>query len=512
MINWHFYWKNNTTCPKVLLMLSVYFKFSILVIVAVTNSINAEENRFNRIIRLYDNYNYFEERRNIIFDIKNIIDNNLRYIYPLSSDTAFFNSTDINTLLGLKLRRSLETYLKEKRRLFFTALKIEKNDKKYQFNTSTYFLDTTSYLFKLQGRYTYRLSKYLRSNKKKPAVFLQIGTNINSAISHSKKRGYDKDLESIDNDTITILKSDWINKRRQNATLLSHFTGGVGVGKQMNISPVYQIVMLEKRLIKQGVISCRFSEKTAVEIAKLLAENSSYTLTKLEKLKEFKSKLDTIIIKDPSIKKENLRYISPLEIRKILLCNPPVLVSKPKVRLYTTSHVAFEVNRIDNEYPYGEFGIYNDTSYFKSKLQYEHLLGVDFVWGIPFTRYWFLDMKAVRHLLSTDKKIDFYDNDKLKWDEVLDFRWDIQSSLWFTNWILIRLGMKNLPAWIAIPRESPCMSYMHVTLFIEDYLSLKAGVSYCKDKDDHFFYQKWYEPLNRTYNGLVFTITALYNF
>lgn len=492
--------------------LSVYYKIPLFLIITAISIINAEEPRFNRIIRLYNNYNYFEERRNFLLDFKTIIDNDQMYAYPSSDDTAIFNSTDIHTLLAFTLKKNHETYLKEKGRIFTVALDIEKNDKKYQLNNSEYFLDTTAYLFKIKSQYKFNISKYMRRNNENTPVFLQLTTDANGILSHAKKKGYDKDLESIDNDTINVLKSDWINKRKQNATILMHLTGGVGIGKQINTSPVYQIFMLEKNLIKNGVTSSRLSDKTLAEIAKLLAENTSYKLKELTKSKEFKSKLDSIIVKDPSVKKEKLRYISPLEINKILLCNAPVLIAKPKARLFTTSHAAFKLNRIDNEYPYDELDIYNDTSYIKPKLRYEHLLGIDFVWGIPFTRFWYLNVRAVRHLLSTDRKTDLYDNNKIKWDEVLDIRWDIQSSLWFTNWILIQMGLKNLPAWIAVPRESPYTSYMNFNIFIEDYLSLTTTVSYFKFQHKHYSYLKWHEPLNRAYNGLVINITVLYNY
>jgi len=492
--------------------LSVYYKIPLFFILTANSIINANESRFNRIIWQYNNYNYFLERRNIHIDFLTVTDDDQKYSYPSLNYIAVFNATDINTSLTFTLRKNLETYVKEKRKLLAAAINIDKNDKKFQLDNIEYFLDTTAYLFEIQGRYKYYLSRYLTRNNKQTPAFMQIIADAYGSISHLKKRGYDKDLESIDNDTINELKGDWIIKRKQNATILAQLTGGIGIGKQMYASPVYQIVQLEKRLIKSGVISARFSDKTVAEIAKLLAENTTYTLKKLEESKKFKSRLDSIIINDPSVKKESLRYISPLEIRKILLCNAPVLIAKPKARLFTTSHAVFELNRFDNEYPYDELGYYNDTSYIKPKLRYEHLLGMDFVWGIPFTSFWFLDIKAVRHLISTDKEIDFYDGDEIDRDEVLDVRWDIQSSLWFTNWLLIRLGLKNLPAWVAVPRESPYDTYIHLNIFIEDYLSLTTALSYCNYRSEHFYYLKWHEPLKRTYNGLVFTITALYNF
>ena len=503
-------------------MLKLFSNTKILIILILfTNSIiHAEETRFLQIIRLYKNPDFIDERRNVTLDFKNITDNNQTFIYPavIDNDTAIFDANNVHTLLLFKLRKNRGTTLTEKGRIFTAGFRFEKNDQAFDTLSSQYFLDTTTYLFELRGKYQYNNSKYLVLNNKNTTSFIQMILDVNGGISHYKKRGYDRDLESIDNDTINLLKYDWLIQKKQNATILVDFIGGIGVGKHVNTTPVYQIAMLEKRLIENGVADFRLSNKTVASIARLLAINNSYKLKKFEKTKEFKSELDSIIIKDPSVKKENLRYISPLDIKKILLCNAPVFNAKPKVRLFTKSRAFFNLYRMENEYPYGEYNpisdtSYKDTSYIKPKFRYEHLLGIDFVWGTPFTHFWFLEVRGIRNLLSTDKEIDFYDTNKhVKWDEVLDTRWDLQSSLWFSNWILLQLGLNNLPTWIIIPNELQYKSYLNLTIFIEDYISLTTEISYYKHHRKHDTYLNWHEPLNRIYNGLLFSINATYNF
>ena len=503
-----------------MLKLFINTKILIVLILFTYSIIYSEETRFLQIIQLYENHNFIDERRNIILDFKNIIGNDQIFIHPADydSDTAIFNANNIHISLLFKLKKNSGTLLNEKGRIFTTGLRFEKNDQVYDTLSTQFFLDTTTYLFEIKGQYQYNTSKYLVLNNKNTSSFIQMILDINGGISHYKKKGYDRDLESIDNDSLNIYKSDFLIQKKQNAIILVDFTGGIGVGKHVNTTPVYQIAMFEKKLIDNGVADSRLSNKTLSSIAKLLAENNSYELKKLNKTKEFKSKLDSIMIQDASVRKENLRYISPLDIKKILLCNAPVFNAKPKTRLFTKSRTFFNLYRMENEYPYGEFNpfndtSYNDTSYIKPKLRYEHLLGIDFVWGTPFTQFWFLKIRGVRNLLSTDKEIDFYDDNKhIKWDEVLDIRWDLQSSLWFNNWVLIQLGLNNLPSWVIIPNKLQYKSYLNFNIFIEDYLSLTTEVSYYKYHRKHYSYLNWHEPLNRVYNGIIFNINATYNF
>ena len=483
--------------------------YPLSIILVLINLPDAGQPRFMNIVRQYENHEYFLNKRNVTLDFNFLNKNNKPLINPENTDTAQYRDNYKNVSLAFHLKK-----------LYGSPFKIKGNEFSAIFNgiydihenTSDLvisFLDTVTYIFEIKGKYDFNILKYLSTNNQK-TPFIQLASSINGSAVYSRKNDY---LALIDPHLPDSFKSDREIIRNQKATAIIDLTPAIGIGKQSLLTPVYQVFRLEEKLIRNGLADRKLSDKTLISLAELLAKNNSYTLKKHDKIKEFKTKVDSIVIKDEAVKKEKLRYVSPLEIKKILLGKTPVFYSKPLLRLFTTSRILANVSRVEIEYPYDVYNEFNDTSFTQPKFCYEHLVGMDFVWGIPVTHYWFINFKGTRNLLSTDNEIDFYNDDKqLKWDNVLDARWNIQSSLWLTNWLLIQLGLNNLPAWIVIPRELPYHSYMNLTIFVEDYLSLTTAISSYNYRPKHYSYLNWYEPANRIYTGTVCNISATYNF
>ncbi len=321
---------------------------------------------------------------------------------------------------------------------------------------------------------------------------------------------FDPDLAGIPDPE---LKMDRFRITREQGTLFLDLSPAVGIGRQKNVTPLYQVFKLEKELLRKGAINFPLSDKTMLAIAQLLARHNTYTLKKMDATKEFKRILDSIIVLDGAIERERLRYVSPLELKKIILCQVPPLMAKPQAALFTTSRMVPRAAHSETVYPYGVTTDAADTSYIAGSFTYEHLLGLRAACGIPLTSWWFLDLKAYRNLLATDTKIDFLTaHDHVRWNNVLDMRWDMQTSFWPINWMLLNIGIDNLPSWLCVPRATPLSTYLASHFFIEDYCSLITRLAYKRSGKRYTAYEQWAPSFTTTGSGFLFTCSVTYNF
>ncbi len=475
-------------------------------VAAVTSSLYSGESRFHLMVKQYTNHENVYEKRHLIVDLAALFDNHKKYYHPSLGETLLFDMTAKNIALGIQHIKKRETAFSDNVRQLTVDFDIEKYDQHYiqgsLEDSSLLFLDTTENVFALHGQYHMSRANYFLRNRKRTTPFIQLATILNSRVYHDTKSALDNDLAAINNDT---LKFDWIVRSRQNMSLVWDIFGFIGAGRPTNITPVYQSLIIEKRLIRNGVAKYILSETTLGALAELLGRNNTYALKKYDYAREFKARVDSIILQDSAVEKPRLRYISSIELQKIMLCNTPLFLTRPRCRIFTASRLFTDIYRVNDHYPYTD--IIPDTSYTKSKAHYEHLLGIDFRWGIPCAKYWFLDLYAQRNILSTDRKLS-----PINLNKALDIQLSIQSTWWISPWFICDAGVRYLPAWIVVPRAAPYQSYCNFNLFVEDNLQLKATVSYKKYNRIHTSYLYWFEPVTRIDEGMIISLSATYGF
>ncbi len=487
--------------------------FLCLIILLSINQLNASVARFQRLIRLYNNYEYLHKNRGILFKYERA-----KYFDDTSIvaiDTGIYDDNNNSFLLYYNFEEHSGNLLKDKSKIISAAYNTYIVSRTNKANpTST--LDTLNQHFEINGKYDYHLSKYFTKNPEKKTPFVQLVSSVNGNMFYAKKRGFDRDLESIEDDS---QKWDWINKRKYNATVLADVSPGICIGRQIFVTPVYHALKLEKKLLDDSIVSSQLSDKTILSIAKLLSKKKKYNSKNIEIVKEFKEELDSIIVKDSAIERKNLRYISPMDINSIVFCKRNVFMAKPRLRLFSTSRLrtCFEKNDITHPYYIDTLSnnnpMYTDTSFTDNTIKYEHLLGIDLEWGMPLTNFSFLNIRAYRHLLSTEHEIKFFDHkDRLILDEVLDVRWDLLASIIVAHSFVIQTGVDNLPAWLVAPSEHPYKYFMNFNIYIEDYLSLIFATSYYHSGERYKSYYNWSAPFIRSNRGFALSMKVTYNF
>lgn len=482
--------------------------FLLLSFIASVSQIRANESRFHRLIRLYNNYEYLLENRDIFFKYEKAIYNS-DTIFDARDEMGIYDDDNNNFFLSYQSKKHRGESLREIRRTLqssFNNYNLTRENKAL----SSSFLDTLHQLFDINGLYDVQLSKYLTKDPEWYTPFFQLVSSLKGSISFDNKKGFDKDLEAINDSS---LKFDWINDRKYNATVIADVSPALCVGRRISVTPVYHALKIERKLIVDSIVSSQFSDETIISIARLLAKKEKHNAKKIENVNEFKRELDSIIVKDSAVERKNLRYISPLDIDNIVFCKRHAFISKPRLRLFSTSRLQTSFLKNDISYPFDVYQMYDDTSFNDFRVNYKHLIGVDIEWGIPISSFMFLNIRGYRNLFSTEREIKFFNkNDNIIWDEVLDIRWDLVASFLVTNNFVIQAGVDNLPAWVLAPRKHPHRYSLNLNMYIEDYLSFNFASSYYHSGELYQSYYDWTDPFIWLNRGFALSLTVTYNF
>ncbi|MGD9201715.1 MAG: hypothetical protein PVI26_09145, partial [Chitinispirillia bacterium] len=312
-------------------------------------------------------------------------------------------------------------------------------------------------------------------------------------------------------------------RNKQAVTAPADFDIGFGAGKQLNITPLYQTFKFEKKLLESNLVNFKLSNKTLLSIAELVARNSNYENRKHNKIKKMKELIDSILVKDVAVEKRNLRNISLLEIQKLLFSKSPEILNKPQFRLFSTSRLVSDISNTTISHITSELSDPQDisssnTSIIKKKnrhflVNYKHLLGINASFNIPLNPYWYINIHAIRSLVSSDKKSSFLNtHTDIDWEEVLDIRWDFKISTWPANWFFTQMGMMNIPSWIIIPRKLPCKVFAEIGFFLENNILIKPSILFFNNKKNNDSYSKWFDPDSSITQGFIFRISTAYYF
>lgn len=367
-------------------------------------------------------------------------------------------------------------------------------------------LDTLRSQISIHGTGHYYKRKCFNPPKLTLKPDIHFSSLINIKASHLKEQDY----SSLDPYLEPELKADHYTKKTETLSGEIALSAGLGIGQQTNMTPLLKVLQLEKKLLKDNAINFKLSTKTIRSLAALFSKNSTHKITTLKNSKIFKSKVDSIIIRDAAAQKDKLRYISFLDIKKIIFNRMPDFVSKPRFTLITRNRSTPKAKKNTKTYPHSKTR--PDTNSNVYEFDYNHLFAFDFNWGTALSPLCFFQIHSYRNLFSTDTDIDFYKSKEIMWDNIFDIRWDAAISFFPKHWFLAQAGITNTPSWIIIPRKPPYTYFLDLNLYIEDYMAIKTLISYSNPHTPHESYNFWITPYSKVSEGLLFSISIIYNF
>lgn len=462
-------------------------------------SLFAEKSRTSQLINQSISKYYNIHDKSLSIDLNsNVRDNSIFKNINISPGIIFTHNFSLNTNLS-QYSDSINCIF----RFINQRLEYKKND-------ST---DVLQRMFPLIFKFNNHLSKYIKSS---PLFF---GSDNSSEIrtSYNITENYSSDInpESLSDYLKDIIAGDWKKSKEFSLEYKLCFSPKLGIGRINDKSRTVKTLIIEDILLKRNVIKFPLSNKSIEELSSLIGEFTDKELRKKANLEKLRNKINIIVSSDASADKEMLRYISPLDLRKILLIRYHGLNSGSNLSINTSSILSNSLLSKDTKYPYDVFNKYNSFSSNRVKSKYRQDLLLKSSINGNINKYLFINLLGQRTLLSTDITPDFKNSSEdIKWINVLDTRWSFRANILLFPNFHVASGFDNLRTYLIIPNNPPENIFTSLHLFIEDYLEIRTILSYKFDiKDDPYLYLYNNQKTDFSeYRKLVFTLLLCYNF
>ncbi len=291
------------------------------------------------------------------------------------------------------------------------------------------------------------------------------------------------------------------------AAALVEVEPGIGLGKTVNISPVFLALELEHELKRCGAINFSLSDQTVARIAQLLALQQGNDLRNRVTFMRFKSELDSIVSRDMAAEYESLGRLGLFAVQRIVLRNMPLFFAGPRWRLFLREQMLFQKRISRYSYPYEENSDHDvrTTDRFPHRIE----LNSSFSWGIALSDKFLFSPKIQKTFYSSQEGLEFYEKGKVDWGDLVEY----DLSLGFTwipaLWFSADFGIDGQALKGVIPSKDPAKIYVDGTIYIEDKIAIQLDLSYnnieesaTRSEGDSLY----------LHGGFGITLRAFYNF
>ncbi|MBD3391750.1 MAG: hypothetical protein GF418_06800 [Chitinivibrionales bacterium] len=362
--------------------------------------------------------------------------------------------------------------------------------------------DTVATVIEISGVHSLALARFLRLDWTNPLFLALHGT--------ADWRGryiYEQNTEPLIPDTILDHKY-YENRYRTHGRIT--VTPSLGLGRQTNTTHIYHAIALERELMKSGAIQFQLSDETLRAVARLVSRNDSYRLRDHERFKEFKSALDSIIVRDAAVRKDRIRYFSQFQLRNLVLRKHPLFLAGPRVSFDLLQRFGLNYERQERRYPNDFFDLYDDTTIADWWPSYDAALDVRLAWGLPITARWFFDIAGAKRVIKTPLDREFSIDTSDVAARAIQADWTLVSSFWMNPHLLVQAGAEHVLAHIVAPKDWPYHSWLAVDFLIEDNFSVRTQFSLYNDR---LADKRYVAPFGeRTFHGLGASLSASYSF
>lgn len=371
--------------------------------------------------------------------------------------------------------------------------------------------DTTEDAYVLYAGYKQNYNRFFLLPRK---LFYTIEAEVENISKYIRADNFDADALKLPDSVKPMVLYDRFEKSEKINTTRIGLYAAAGIGRHKRVTALYQALFLEKILSRNGVTDFPLSEKTRTAVSRLLSGHNSYHYKKFDHISRLKAALDSILVRDEAVRRKNLRYISPFDIQRVLFQTVPDCHSGFRAHVFTRSIAEIKIHHAVCTFPYDIHGEFPDMRFFKPIQLFDQIVGVKAAYGIAVSPSLFIDMSAVRHLLSTAESVDFLSGstNKIKWNNVLDVRWSMEAIFFVNHWLRIQGGFDQMQTLLFIPRHPPYRSFTGIQFFIEDYVSCSLNFNYyCGTRYDTFYYKdRSFLPIK--YDGISLSTLLTYTF
>lgn len=360
-------------------------------------------------------------------------------------------------------------------------------------------------------------NSFFKYSSHKENFFLGVSTTSDIYGQYQTKENYDTefDPEIVSDNILDAFASNWIKEKSEKIYVNVKIDPKVGIGHINEKTTMLKALQVEKLLINREVIKFKLSDESLTSVANLISQYTDSKLRDIAGIEIFQNKLSTLISKDAASDREMMRYISPLDLKKILLVRHNYLKSGIKAEITSPINFTGIAENIDLKYPYDVFKRNNPYKDQTGSFKYRQDLMLKSKASKTLNKLLFLDFSASRILLSTDISPDFKkSNNTINWKNLLDIRWDLSTTFIPRYNLNIRAGINSLRTYLIVPNNVPYNTFLEFNFFIESYMKISAALNYNFDTSDDPYMYLYYSKdlLYEDYRKLAFKLLLCYNF
>jgi hypothetical protein len=456
---------------------------------------SAEQTRFRNLLKTYHCAEFISEDRGMILDIARLSNHGTAAVDSLTSDTTRSSQNAIGVLAAFELARRTgaqkrdreETHAVSLAALHHTAIHSvhglkspgglicpgnDPNDTNCIYTgggQSFSDTDTVTVSVDLRGAHRY-MSSYFIKPQQPLSPFFTLDATADWSASFRSDQNVSPGIPDAD------LSDKYIGNTSTGA-LCGQISPGAGLGRQANVTPLYQALELEQELMRCGALRFPLSDSALLTIAALVARNDSYKLRGPERFKTFKEALDSLIFHDAAVDTANLHYLSHFPVKRLLLHNEAPFMSGARFSLFGRESVAASLSRLHSTYRNTLGGSSSDAVAFSHTVRQSARLLCDFRAGLPLTLRWFVSIGGEKTLLSSVAGEGLARDNESLGEELAEANWSFLSSFAASSRLIVYAGADRIASRVVLPKDWPTRSWLAANFQIEDYLSMSITFS-----------------------------------
>lgn len=279
-----------------------------------------------------------------------------------------------------------------------------------------------------------------------------------------------------------------LHETREDARLGLSLRPGFRLGRMHRQDPLVGALALEQRFLRTGGCAFPLSDRTILALTRLCAENRTSSLRSEKGLAAFKARIDSAMLADAAVQRVDLRYIPPMDLRRMMLAEQARLEQGLDLSLQVDAATALHVRHVDRR-----FDPVDDA-----ELQNRQVGDFNAPWRLGLVCEGRASRPLNSHLwLGLSSRSDL-----LKWQTVEDTdslrrrivdassspgRFSGGASLMIVPGpaLQLKLSLGRTPLFLALPTGLPASYAADLHFGFEDRLSAHLGIEY--DIPDHIF-------------------------
>ena len=289
------------------------------------------------------------------------------------------------------------------------------------------------------------------------------------------KKGFEPDMD----DARSIIKVKYIDETRQEGRLGGALSFSLSLGSTRDLSPVLRALELEKRFLSIGGCAFPLSDKTLGALAEHCATGRNSNLRHDTSLAAFKKVIDSLMLTDAAVKKTDLRYVPPLDIRRALMRQLPELSQGLSAALRAHAKGALVVQRSVRDWRNDPEETLPDLHCIKPAPAFDIDLSLEGKAARALTPGVWVRLASQGALLETQTYLhDTLFTQGKRQIHPWNFTGEGSILLMPSPLLQCEIGVGGIPLFIAIPEDLPQWYGLSIWLGFEDRLGACARVSW----------------------------------